>query len=164
MPKVRKRFVIHEHHATRLHFDLRLEIAGVLKSWAVPKGPSKDPKDKRLAVAVPDHSLSYIDFEGAISEGSYGAGEVRVWDDGKYETASDPEAQLKKGRLDLTFFGLKLRGEYKLVRMANDETNWLLIKSADQFADPEWKLETVLPIREKEKKKRSSKKPAKRAG
>ena len=141
---MRKRFVIHEHHASRLHFDLRLEIAGVLKSWAVPKGPSLDPADKRLAVAVPDHALSYINFEGSISEGSYGAGEVRVWDSGKYETDSDPEKQLGQGKLVFTFFGKKLRGEFALVRMAKQEKNWLLIKAQDQFADPGWKLKTVL--------------------
>src|SRR5829696_1941106 len=107
---MRKRFVIHEHHATRLHFDLRLEIGGVLKSWAVPKGPSMNPKDKRLAVAVPDHSLSYIDYEGLISEGSYGAGEVRIWDNGSYQTNADPEMQLEKGKLVFELFGLKLRG------------------------------------------------------
>ena len=140
---MRKRFVIHEHHASRLHFDLRLEIAGVLKSWAVPKGPSLDPADKRLAVAVPDHSLSYIDFEGRISEGSYGAGEVRVWDNGKYETDADPEKQLREGKLVFTFFGRKLRGEFALVKM-RQEKNWLLIKSNDQFADPGWKMKTVL--------------------
>jgi bifunctional non-homologous end joining protein LigD len=144
--------VIHEHHATRLHFDLRLEMGGVYKSWAVPKGPSKDPKDKRLAVAVPDHSLSYGDFEGTLAEGTYGAGEVRIWDNGKYETDIDPEIQLKKGRLVFRFFGLKLRGEYKLVRMA-DEENWLLIKSTDHFVDPDWKLETVLEPRKKSRSK-----------
>ena len=159
---MRKRFVIHEHHATRLHFDLRLEIGGVLKSWAVPKGPSKDPADKRLAVAVPDHSLTYIDFEGTISEGSYGAGEVRVWDDGKYETDTDPERQLEKGKLVFTFFGLKLRGEYALVKMSKQEKNWLLIKSDDHFADPAWELETVLPVKKSEKKRRTSKKSPKR--
>jgi bifunctional non-homologous end joining protein LigD len=127
-------------------------MGGVYKSWAVPKGPSKDPKDKRLAVAVPDHSLSYGDFEGTLAEGTYGAGEVRIWDNGKYETDIDPEIQLKKGRLVFTFYGLKLRGEYKLVRMSDGE-NWLFIKSTDHFVDPEWKLETVL-----EPKKRSSSK------
>jgi bifunctional non-homologous end joining protein LigD len=141
---MRKRFVIHEHHASRLHFDLRLEIAGVLKSWAVPKGPSLDPADKRLAVAVPDHSLGYIDFTGRISEGSYGAGEVRIWDNGKYETGSDPEKQLREGKLVFTFFGKKLRGEFALVRMAKQKKNWLLIKANDDFADPGWELKTVL--------------------
>ena len=115
-----------------------------MRSWAVPKGPSLDPADKRLAVAVPDHSLGYIDFEGRISEGSYGAGEVRIWDNGKYETASDPKAQLKNGKLVFTFFGKKLRGEFALVKMAKQKKNWLLIKADDQFADPNWELETVL--------------------
>jgi bifunctional non-homologous end joining protein LigD len=142
---VRKRFVIHEHHATRLHFDLRLEIGGVLKSWAVPKGLSMDPRDQRLAVAVPDHSISYIDYEGRISEGSYGAGEVRIWDNGSYETSADPEAQLEKGKLVFEMFGLKLRGEFALVKMGRDEKNWLVIKADDHFANREWKLETVLP-------------------
>lgn len=150
---MRKRFVIHEHHASRLHFDLRLEIDGVLKSWAVPKGPSLNPADKRLAVSVPDHSLSYIDYEGQISEGSYGAGEVRIWDSGSYETKTDPAEQLKKGKLVFEFFGLKLRGEFALVKMARDEKNWLIIKADDHFADPEWELQTVL-----EPKKRVTKK------
>jgi bifunctional non-homologous end joining protein LigD len=137
--------VIHEHHARNLHFDLRLEIDGVLKSWAVPKGVSLNPADKRLAVAVPDHSLSYIDYEGTISEGSYGAGDVRIWDDGKFETTHDPGRQLTDGKLVFTFFGLKVRGEFKLVRMSNQQKNWMLIKSRDQFANEEWELKTVLP-------------------
>jgi len=141
---MRKRFVIHEHHARNLHFDLRLEIGGVLKSWAVPKGVSLKPSDKRLAVAVPDHSLSYIDYEGVISEGTYGAGEVRIWDSGHYETKIDSETQLKKGKLVVEFFGLKLRGEFSLVKMARDEKNWLIIKANDHFADRDWKLATVL--------------------
>jgi len=141
---MRKRFVVHEHHATNLHFDLRLEMGGVLKSWAVPKGVSMNPADKRLAVAVPDHPLSYIDFEGTIAEGQYGAGEVRVWDSGKYETDSDPEKQLEKGKLVFTFFGLKLRGEFALVKMRAQKKNWLIIKADDHFADPKWKLKTVL--------------------
>jgi len=144
MRVVRKKFVIHEHHARRLHFDLRLEMDGVLRSWAVPKGPSMVAGEKRLAVAVPDHSLSYIDFEGTIGEGSYGAGEVRVWDDGKYETRTDPAKQLERGKLTLTFFGLRLRGEFVLVKMQRQEKNWLLIKANDHYADPDWKLETVL--------------------
>jgi len=146
MATIRKRFVIHEHHATRLHFDLRLEMGGVFKSWAVPKGPSFDPKDKRLAVLVPDHSLAYGSFEGTLAEGTYGAGEVRIWDDGKYETAIDPLVQFERGKIDFTFFGLKLRGEFVLTRMSRQENNWLLIKRNDHFVDPNWRLETVLPV------------------
>ena len=146
MRVIRKRFVVHEHHARMLHFDLRLEMEGVLRSWALPKGPSMVAGEKRLAVAVPDHSLSYIDFEGTISEGSYGAGEVRVWDDGKYETPGDPAKQLERGKLTLTFFGLKLRGEFVLVKIQRHEKNWLLIKVDDHHADPDWKLETVLAL------------------
>jgi bifunctional non-homologous end joining protein LigD len=143
---IRKRFVIHEHHARRLHFDLRLEMSGVLKSWAVPKGPSMDPADKRLAVAVPDHSISYGKFEGTLEEGTYGAGEVRIWDDGHYETRDDPQKQYERGKIVFTFFGLKVRGEFALVKTRQDE-NWLLIKAHDQFEDPDWKLETVLEPR-----------------
>lgn len=141
---MRKRFVVHEHHASRLHFDLRLEIAGVLKSWAVPKGISMNPQEKRLAVAVPDHSLGYINFEGTISEGSYGAGAVRIWDKGEYETDGDAEARLKKGKLVFNFYGAKLKGEFTLVKMWNQEKNWLIIKSKDKYADENWKLELVL--------------------
>ena len=149
MPRFCKRFLIHEHHATRLHFDLRLEMGGVYKSWAVPKGPSKDPADKRLAVAVGDHSIAYGEFEGRIPDGQYGAGEVRIWDNGKYETTTDPEEQMAKGKLVFTFFGLKLRGEYKLVKTSGDDNSWLLLKSNDHFADPDWKLETVLEPQKK---------------
>lgn len=140
---MRKRFVIHEHHASRLHFDLRLEIGGVLKSWAVPKGVSMNPSDKRLAVAVPDHSLSYIGFEGRIAEGNYGAGRVAIWDKGEFETENAEEG-LKKGKLIFTFDGTKLKGEFTLVKMKNQPKNWLIIKSKDKFADTDWKLETVL--------------------
>lgn len=153
---VRKRFVIHEHHARRLHWDLRLEMGGVYKSWAVPKGVSMNPEDKRLAVAVPDHSLEYGEFEGTIEEGKYGAGEVRIWDNGHYETASDPEKQLKAGKLTFKFFGLKLRGEFALIKTTGDDENWLVIKAKDHFADPEWKIETVLPKGAGKKKKKPS--------
>jgi bifunctional non-homologous end joining protein LigD len=139
-----RRFVIHEHHARNLHFDLRLEMGGVLKSWAVPKGPSRDPADKRLAVEVPDHPVGYIDYEGTIAEGKYGAGEVRIWDDGTYDTKGNPLAQYESGKIVFLVFGLKLRGEYALVKMRNRGNNWLLIKADDEFADPKWKLETVL--------------------
>lgn len=143
---MKKRFVIHEHHASRLHFDLRLEIAGVLKSWAVPKGVSMNPSEKRLAVVVPDHSLSYIGFEGTLAEGTYGAGEVKIWDKGEFEADETAEAQLKKGKLIFTFYGAKLKGEFSLVKFWNHEKNWLIIKSKDEFADADWKLETVLKI------------------
>lgn len=143
---MKKRFVIHEHHATRLHFDLRLEMAGVLRSWAVPKGPSMNPADKRLAVLVPDHALSYGNFEGTLAEGTYGAGEVRIWDSGKYETASDPAEQFAEGKIVFTFIGKKLKGEFALVKMAKQKKNWLLIKANDEFADSSWKLKTVLEV------------------
>lgn len=149
---MRARFVIHEHHARNLHFDLRLEIGGVLKSWAVPKGPSMNTADKRLAVAVPDHALSYIDFEGTLREGSYGAGDVRIWDMGFFETTGDAQKAYKAGRLVCTFFGQKLYGAFTLVKMDDQERNWLLIKAKDEFAERDWELETILlPKRLREK-------------
>src|ERR1035437_1570159 len=106
------RFVIHEHHATRLHFDLRLEAEGVLKSWAVPKGPSMNPNDKHLAVMVEDHPIEYGAFEGAIPEGEYGAGEVRIWDKGTYEEFGEPLInQIEQGKITIIFHGKKLKGE-----------------------------------------------------
>ena len=140
---MRKRFVVHEHHASRLHFDLRLEIGGALKSWAVPKGVSMNPADKRLAVHVPDHALGYIDFEGTLAEGSYGAGEVRIWDRGFFE-AENPVEQFDKGKIIFTFDGAKLKGGFSLVKFWKQEKNWLIIKSKDEYADASWKLETVL--------------------
>ena len=142
---IRKRFVIHEHHATHLHFDLRLEIGGTGKSWAVPKGPSMDPFDKRLAIAVSDHSLSYFKFEGTLDEGTYGAGEVRIWDSGKYETFVDPQLQYDEGKIVFTFLGKKVRGEFVLTKMSHQPKHWLLIKRDDKFADVEWRLKTILP-------------------
>jgi len=137
-------FVVHEHHAKRLHFDLRLEMGGVLKSWAVPKGPSMNPKDKRLAIMVEDHSLDYGGFEGVIPEGMYGAGTVAIWDRGRYDLK---EGGLKKGRLTIVFYGKKLKGAFALARlrrMSGRENAWLLIKKADEYADSEFKLETVI--------------------
>jgi bifunctional non-homologous end joining protein LigD len=143
---IRKRFVIHEHHARHLHFDLRLEIGSTGKSWAVPKGPSMDPDDKRLAIAVPDHSLSYFKFEGTLAEGTYGAGEVRIWDSGKYETYLEPQLQYDSGKLIFTFLGKKVRGEFILTKMSGSTKNWLLIKREDKFADIDWRLKTILPV------------------
>jgi bifunctional non-homologous end joining protein LigD len=139
-----RRFVIHEHHASHLHFDLRLEIGGVLKSWAVPKGLSLNPNLKRLAIEVPDHSLSYINFEGTIAEGRYGAGRVVIWDNGEYLPENEPTAQLKTGRLNFIFYGKKLRGGFSFVQMKNRKGQWLIIKNRDEFADESWELKTVI--------------------
>ncbi|HEU4604075.1 MAG TPA: DNA ligase D [Steroidobacteraceae bacterium] len=135
------RYVIQKHAATRLHFDLRLELDGVFKSWAVTKGPSLDPKDKRLAVEVEDHPLDYGDFEGTIPKGQYGGGTVQLWDRGFWEPIGDksPQEQLRKGELKFTLEGDRLQGSYVIVRMRNDRyggkrTNWLLIKHHDEFA------------------------------
>jgi bifunctional non-homologous end joining protein LigD len=130
------RFVIQQHGARNLHYDLRLEMAGVLKSWAVPKGPSVQAEEKRLAVQVEDHPIDYADFEGVIPQGNYGAGPVIVWDRGRYRAvrSGDPLEQLQKGRLDVEFLGYKMRGVWTLVRMSKSEKNWLLLKKADTFA------------------------------
>src|SRR5258708_426854 len=138
VPSKRRRFVIQAHDATRLHYDLRLEFDGVVKSWAVTRGPSLDPHDKRLAVEVEDHPLDYGDFEGTIPKGQYGGGTVQLWDRGYWE-ADDPEKGFKKGDLKFTLHGDKLHGSWVLVRMRHDRdgskrTNWLLIKHRDEFA------------------------------
>jgi bifunctional non-homologous end joining protein LigD len=138
-------FVIHEHHARRLHFDLRLEMNGVLKSWAVPKGPSLDPHDKRLAVQTEDHPLDYLTFEGTIPKGNYGAGEVAVWDIGTYEIVDplDPEEGLSKGKLSFKLKGNRLCGEFHLVRTGQSKDSWLLMKRPDDCANAGWKMETI---------------------
>nr|WP_157328185.1 DNA ligase D [Bradyrhizobium cajani] len=135
-PSKQRRFVIQKHDASRLHYDFRLEFDGVFKSWAVTKGPSLDPHDKRLAVEVEDHPLDYGDFEGTIPEGQYGGGTVMLWDRGTWES-DDPEAGFKKGDLKFTLHGEKLHGSWVLVRMRSDRTggkrtNWLLIKHRDE--------------------------------
>ena len=142
-PAGRLRFVIQKHAARRLHYDLRLELDGVFKSWAVTKGPSVDPADKRLAVEVEDHPLDYGDFEGTIPAGQYGGGTVQLWDRGYWtpEGARRPEDALKGGDLKFTLAGKRLKGSWVLVRMKNDRaqtkrTNWLLIKHRDAFAMP----------------------------
>ena len=127
-------FVVHKHAARNLHFDLRLEMDGVLRSWAVPKGPSYDTADKRLAVLVEDHPLEYGDFEGMIPEGNYGAGAVIVWDRGRWEPVEDPIAGLEKGKLLFELHGVKLRGRWTLVKIKKSEKEWLLIKERDAYA------------------------------
>ena len=156
-PKVEKkvghRFVVQKHDATRLHYDFRLEMDGVLKSWAVPKGPSLDPGDKRLAMQVEDHPVSYFDFEGIIPEGNYGAGTVMVWDvgtwhplspvpvNGKYVPGTEAEAaaMLAKGDLKFRLDGKKLKGDFALIKMrgrrpGSKGNEWLLIKKHDDAA------------------------------
>ncbi|HET8882824.1 MAG TPA: DNA ligase D [Solimonas sp.] len=130
------RYVIQLHHARRRHFDFRLEWQGTLRSWAVPKGPSRDPTQKRLAVEVEDHPLSYGTFEGDIPEGQYGAGHVDLWDEGRWRPDGDAEAGLKKGHLNFTLDGARLKGRWSLVRthLAGRQPQWLLIKSADDAA------------------------------
>ncbi|MGE5179891.1 MAG: DNA ligase D [Bacteroidota bacterium] len=129
------RFVIQKHAASRLHYDFRLELGGVLKSWAVPKGPSLDPEDKRLAVMVEDHPIEYGGFEGTIPKGQYGGGTVLLWDRGTWEPQGDAEAGLRKGHLAFTLHGEKLQGAFHLLRMSGDEgKNWLLVKRSDEWA------------------------------
>ena len=148
-----QKFVVQEHHAKKLHWDFRLEIDGVLKSWAVPKGPSMNPRDKRLAVQVPDHDLKHAEFEGVIPEGSYGAGPVLIWDSGSYEMLEphDPEAGLQRGRLTFRLRGHLLKGEFSLIRMRGwGVKNWLLIKGRDSLAQTGWKAPVLLtPTRER---------------
>ena len=133
-------FVVHEHHAKSLHFDLRLEMHGVLKSWAVPKGPSLNPADKRLAVMVDDHDLAYAGFEGTIPAGMYGAGDVFIWDSGSCELKS---GGIGAGKMEVVFKGKKLKGAFVLVRMSGKEKEWLLIKKNDEYSDTEFRIKTV---------------------
>jgi len=137
-------FVIQKHDASRLHYDFRLEVDGALKSWAVPKGPSTDPEEKRLAVPTEDHPLDYADFEGVIPKGSYGAGTVLVWDTGTYrnlrgEDADKPmsmEASYQDGKVLVWLEGKKLRGGYALIRTnMGGAKNWLMVKERDDEAD-----------------------------
>lgn len=137
----RHRFVVQRHDARRLHYDLRLEIKGVLKSWAVPKGPSMNPNDKRLAIQTEDHPVKYLSFHGTIPKGNYGAGEMSIWDEGTFTGVDHTEEnglikELEKGRLKIEFSGKKLKGQFSLVRtrMEGDKSNWLLIKMKDKFS------------------------------
>src|SRR5436190_10467250 len=163
-PKVEKktghRFVVQKHRATRLHYDFRLEMEGVLKSWAVPKGPSLDPSDKRLAMQVEDHPVSYFDFEGTIPEGNYGAGTVMVWDvgtwiplspipvKGKFVPGTDAEAaeMLRKGDFKFRLKGKRLNGDFVLIHMkarrpGSKGTEWLLIKKQDDESVSDYNID-----------------------
>jgi len=158
--KSRHRFVVQRHRATRLHYDFRLEMEGVLKSWAVPKGPSLDPADKRLAMQVEDHPVSYFDFEGTIPERNYGAGTVMVWDVGTWEplspepvkgkfvpgTDAEAAAMLKKGDFKIRLHGKRLKGDFALIHMRSRRpgtkgTEWLLIKKQDEAATPGYDID-----------------------
>lgn len=139
-------FVVQEHHARHLHWDLRLEFDGILKSWALPKGPSLDPSHKRLAVMTEDHPLDYADFEGAIEEGQYGAGQVYIWDKGTVSymgALNEVKALIENGSFTFKLKGEKLNGEFALVRLKNpsNNKNWLLIKKNDEFSIKDYKLE-----------------------
>jgi bifunctional non-homologous end joining protein LigD len=148
-------FVVQRHKASRLHYDFRLEMEGVLKSWAVPKGPSMNPEDKRLAMMVEDHPYDYKDFKGVIPEG-YGAGIVEIWDNGQYTDIENDDreiaekklrAGLKAGNLKFTLFGKKLKGEFALVKIkGKDDNAWLLIKHKDKYAtDKKYNSEDETP-------------------
>jgi bifunctional non-homologous end joining protein LigD len=136
-------YCIQKHAATRLHYDFRLELEGVLLSWAVPKGPSFDPREKRLAMHVEDHPVDYGSFEGVIPEGEYGAGTVVLWDRGRWEPIGDPSLALKKGELKFRLHGEKLAGKWALVRLKDDPKAWLLVKDKDEHARPMAELDIV---------------------
>lgn len=134
--------MIQKHKSSNLHYDFRIEIDGALKSWAVPKGPSTDPSDKRLAVPLEDHPMDYADFEGVIPEGQYGAGTVMVWDNGTYENLEHDEENnmpmdkcYENGRIEISLKGEKIQGGYALIKSKNMDDNWLLIKMDDDHAD-----------------------------
>ena len=144
---IRRRFVVQEHEARQLHYDFRLEMGGTLKSWAIPKGPSMNPKERRLAVMVDDHPLEYIDFEGVIPEGQYGAGTVAIWDHGEYTLVEgeNPLDAMKDGKIVMELQGSILKGIFSMVKMrGRGENNWLLIKRHDEYSKTQWDLTRAL--------------------
>lgn len=145
-PGKRLSFVVQKHAASHLHYDFRLELNGVLVSWAVPKGPSLDPKDKRMAIHVEDHPLSYGSFEGTIPPKQYGAGTVLVWDNGTWEPIGNPDEGLAKGKLEFRLQGQKLSGLWELIKIAKGgerQEPWLLFKKKDEFARPRSDIDIV---------------------
>ncbi|MDX1582150.1 MAG: DNA polymerase ligase N-terminal domain-containing protein [Thermoanaerobaculia bacterium] len=146
-------FVIQKHQASSLHYDFRLEIDSVLKSWAVPKGPSYNPSDKRLAMMTEDHPMEYGSFEGVIPEGNYGAGKVIIWDHGEWdyvEPGDDPKTGLEQGKLTIRLHGKKMFGEWALVKMGEGRSRkgneWLLIKHRDNWANDDVDVTEVAPL------------------
>jgi len=161
-------FVVQRHDATRLHYDFRLEMEGVLKSWAVPKGPSMNPGDKRLAIMVEDHPYDYKNFYGIIPKGNYGAGEVEIWDEGTYTDLEESDKKtaekkllsgLKKGEIKFRLHGKKLTGEFVLVKLKGREDNqWLLIKHHDKYAtEKSFNIENITSFKSQRLKKRKLK-------
>jgi len=145
-------FVIQKHHASHLHYDFRLEMEGVLKSWAVPKGPSYDPTVKRLAMMTEDHPYDYAKFEGVIPEGNYGAGNVIIWDEGKWEfiePGDDPVKAIRQGKLTFRMYGKKMFGEWALVKIkgrpGSKGNEWLLLKHRDEWANPAVDVTAIAP-------------------
>ena len=168
------RFVVHKHDASQLHYDLRLELDGVLKSWAVPKGPSLDPSEKRLAMMVDDHPLDYRDFEGVIPIGAYGGGTVMIWDEGMFvalhQTDRDGSAEafragLERGQFTFVVFGEKIKGEFALVRFKRaGEKTWLLLKKRDHFASTDDVTEQDRSVRSSRSMKEIRGEPARGSG
>jgi len=148
-PGEQHRFVVQKHAASRLHYDFRIEVDGVLKSWAVPKGPSTNPSDKRLAMPTEDHPIEYLTFEGVIPEGGYGAGRMIVWDTGVYENLKEGSLSqaLQNGRIEVKLMGHKLKGGFALIRTGkpDEEERWLLIKIKDELADTEHDILKTAP-------------------
>ena len=161
-------FVVQHHFASREHYDFRLELDGVLKSWAVPKGPSTKPGERRLAVEVEDHPLEYARFEGTIPEGEYGAGEVFRWDRGTWEPTAEPHEGLEKGTLSFVLHGRKLRGAWTLTRMRDDpekgdKHNWLLIKRSDKPPARKPRVVAVSPSAKRDPRPRAASRSRKKA-
>jgi DNA ligase D-like protein (predicted 3'-phosphoesterase) len=142
LDKKKRIFCVQEHHSSRLHWDFRIEVDGTMPSWAIPKGPSLNPKEKRLAVQTEDHPISYATFEGIIPEGEYGGGTVMLWDYGTYKNMREQDGKLipmktclKDGRIEIFLNGEKLKGTFILIRLQNSPKDWLFFKKKDEYSD-----------------------------